>query len=146
MSDLISRQAAIEALWKISHERDSVYYTSAIYTAVDAIEALPSVQPEPLTLRVNHELTKEEYDKLMHDIKDAPIVLFPSAQPQWIPCSERLPDMWDERYLVSLAWGGIGVMEFKSTGFHNYGSFAPVPIESVTAWMPLPEPWKGEQP
>lgn len=67
----------------------------------------------------------------------------PSAQ-QWIPCSERLPDMWDERYLVSLAWGGIGVMEYKATGFHNYGSFTPVPIESIIAWMPLPEPYKGE--
>ena len=58
---------------------------------------------------------------------------------QWIPVAERLPDMWDERYLVSLAWGGIGVMEYKSTGFHNYGSFTPVPIESILAWMPLPE-------
>ena len=60
---------------------------------------------------------------------------------QWIPCSERLPYPWDEKYLVSLAWGGIGVMEYKSTGFHNYGSFTPVPIESITAWMPLPEPY-----
>lgn len=61
--------------------------------------------------------------------------------PRWIPVTEELPDMWDERYLVSLAWGGVGVMEYKSTGFHNYGSFSPVPIETVTAWMPLPEPY-----
>lgn len=68
------------------------------------------------------------------------------AEPKtgWIPVSERLPDLWDERYLVSLAWGGVGVMEYKSTGFHNYGSFSPVPIETVTAWMPLPEPYKEE--
>lgn len=65
-------------------------------------------------------------------------------EPKWIPVSERLPDLWDERYLVSLAWGGVGVMEYKSTGFHNYGSFSPVPIETVTAWMPLPEPYKEE--
>ena len=64
---------------------------------------------------------------------------------EWIPCSERLPDLWDEKYLVSLAWGGVGAMEYKSTGFHNYGSFSPVPIETVTAWMPLPEPYKGEE-
>ena len=44
MSDLISRQAAIDALWQISNERDSVYYTSAIHSAVDAIEALPSAE------------------------------------------------------------------------------------------------------
>lgn len=67
--------------------------------------------------------------------------------PRWIPVSERLPEPmgWDKSYLVSLAWGGVGVMEYKSTGFHNYGSFSPVPIETVTAWMPLPEPWKEEE-
>ena len=64
------------------------------------------------------------------------------AEQHWIPVTERLPDLWDERYLVSLAWGGVGVMEYKSTGFHNYGSFSPVPIETVIAWMPLPEPYK----
>ena len=47
--DLISRRAAINALWKVKNERDSVYYTSAIHTAVDAINELPSAQPEPLT-------------------------------------------------------------------------------------------------
>lgn len=70
----------------------------------------------------------------------------PTINPmKWIPVTERLPDLWDERYLVSLAWGGVGVMEYKSTGFHNYGSFSPVPIKTVTAWMPLPMPWKGEE-
>ena len=64
---------------------------------------------------------------------------------RWIPVSERLPDLWDERYLVSLAWGGVGVMEYKSTGFHNYGSFSPVPIETVTAWMPLPKPYVPQE-
>ena len=44
MDDLISRQAAIDALWAIKNERESVYYTSAIYNAVDAIEALPSAE------------------------------------------------------------------------------------------------------
>lgn len=46
MNDLISRQAAIDALLKIINERDSVYFIGAIYTAVDAIKDLPSAQPE----------------------------------------------------------------------------------------------------
>ena len=46
MDDLISRQAAIDELWRISNERDSVYYTSAIHSAVDAVKALPSAEPE----------------------------------------------------------------------------------------------------
>ena len=49
--DLISRQAAIDALWKVKDERDSVYYTSAIHTAVETLEQLPSAQPEPKTGR-----------------------------------------------------------------------------------------------
>ena len=87
------------------------------------------------------------YDTQTTETSDEVLLKLPSAQPepQWIPVGERLPDMWDERYLVSLAWGGIGVMEYKSTGFHNYGSFTPVPIESITAWMPLPEPYRAER-
>ena len=101
--------------------------------AEDAIDAINHICP-----------VDTEYDCTLLDRVDVRCVLsdLPTAQPQWIPCSERLPYMWDERYLVSLAWGGIGVMEYKSTGFHNYGSFTPVPIESITAWMPLPEPYK----
>ena len=100
------------------------------------------------------ELTKRERKNLLHTWSTVEVKYFvvdmleksPSAQPErkWIPCSERLPDSvgWDKSYLVSLAWGGVGVMEYKSTGWHNYGYFSPVPIEAVTAWMPLPEPYK----
>lgn len=77
-----------------------------------------------------------EVDDVKVELEEAP------TASRWIPVSERLPYIWDERYLVSLAWGGVGVMEYKSTGFHNYGSFTPVPIESITAWMPLPEPYR----
>ena len=42
MSDLISRQAVIDVLWKINNEQDSVYGTSAIHNAVDVVESLPA--------------------------------------------------------------------------------------------------------
>ena len=73
-----------------------------------------------------------------HDIFDAPEV---KLEQKWIPVTERLPSLRDEIYLVSLAWGCIGTMEFKDTGWHNSGSLSPVPIETVTAWMPVPEPY-----
>lgn len=44
--DLISRADVIDALWKIKDERDSVYYTSAIYTIIDTIEQMSSAQSE----------------------------------------------------------------------------------------------------
>ena len=65
---------------------------------------------------------------------------------RWISVEERLPPLFDETYLVALAWGGVGTMEFKHTGFHNYGSFSPVPIGAVTHWRPLPEPPKEDKP
>ena len=114
----------------------------------DAIDALTEDKEminavlDSLTLDYNTRRDQEQRrGQINEDIET--IKALPSAQSEqrWIPCSERLPDMWDERYLVSLAWGGIGVMEYKSTGFHTYGSFTPVPIESITAWMPLPEPY-----
>lgn len=113
MDDLISRQAAINAI---------LHYTIRI-------PGYMSNWGRKLTAAIKEDLIEE-------------IDAIPTAQ-QWIPVSERLPHLWNERYLVSLAWGGIGVMEYKSTGFHNYGSFTPVPIESIIAWMPLPEPYKG---
>ena len=145
----------------------------SLSTAVDVIKDLPSAQPESEERKAESAQNVPKEDLISRkaaidaveniDCSDGvgisalkceavgdvvtAIKALPSAQPepQWIPVGERLPDMWDERYLVSLAWGGIGVMEYKSTGFHNYGSFTPVPIESITAWMPLPEPYRAER-
>ena len=54
--------------------------------------------------------------------------------PKWIPCSEKLPED-DGYYLVSLGGGDIEVEWYDKTG---WGYF------DVIAWMPLPDPWKGE--
>lgn len=149
--NLIDRQAAIHLITGYNGVMDKS-------VAKRLLTQMPPAQPERLTdddfetIRIHLSAYKErlcnqrrwkeaeEYQRIIDRF-----MTFASAQPepQWIPCGERLPDPmgWDECYLVSLAWGGIGVMEFKSTGFHNYGSLAPVPIESVIAWMPLPEPY-----
>lgn len=62
----------------------------------------------------------------------------PSAQ-QWIPCSERLPEK-NGRYLVTnSAWGAMEVdWNAWMDGEWLYPNTKPI------AWMPLPEPWKGE--
>lgn len=102
-------------------------------------------EEEHLSMVYGAEEVKEALDGFIYMGKTLREWIDVIKQTRWIPVSERLPDLWDERYLVSLAWGGIGVMEYKSTGFHNYGSFSPVPLETVTAWMPLPEPYKEEE-
>ena len=69
----------------------------------------------------------------------------PSAQ-QWIPCSERLPD----EYVSVLCYQPI---LYGSNMWIGYLNREMVWVDSdgwekltnpVTAWMPLPEPYKGD--
>ncbi len=72
-------------------------------------------------------------------IVDAPAV----AEQKWIPCSERLPKENNGRVLVSCADGVVRIYTSKSmlsycadtNGDYEYW---------FRAWMPLPEPCKGE--
>ena len=64
---------------------------------------------------------------------------------QWIPCSEKLPESL-ERVLVTFEDDGerfvtVGRLA-KYRGFWNWD----IPYSGhVIAWMPLPEPMRGEQ-
>ena len=67
------------------------------------------------------------------DIEHAPTI---TPEPKWIPCSERLPDTNGD-YLVTGRQGAVNKRRFEDGRW--YGNWA------VLAWMPLPEPYKGEQ-
>lgn len=152
----MTREEAIEILKyiiPIPHRGDGkstshLLQTNALAMAIKALEQQPNEDCVSRKAILNKkELIELPDGQSFYSIDPENIKNMPPVTPiqKWIPVSEKLPYPWDERYLVSLAWGGIGVMEYKSTGFHNYGSFTPVPIESIIAWMPLPEPWKGER-
>ena len=111
MTDLISRQAAIDALDNIKIPRNASWYPY-YQQALTVMSRLPSAQPEQ----------------------------------RWIPCSERLPED-DEIVLVS---DGIdyAVAFWRSDAdawddpLHGWlDSFG----FEVKAWMPLPEPYGGDQ-
>lgn len=105
MSDLISRQAAID---KLKREEKIFYSPTGLRYLIGAIRDLPSAQPEP----------------------------------RWIPCSERLPTTKDDYIITvkdkSLTW--TDYVEW-SADYHwwEYDD------DMVIAWMPLPEPYKGEK-
>ena len=121
MSDLISRQAAIDALAKMmpksytpdgSHPADEeIFREQEIFAdCIKTLEILPSAQPEPCEDAVSR---KAVYDAMVEkgqrsrryklgeiwelngtEIREA-LDAMQSAQPdqRWIPCSERLPEV-----------------------------------------------------
>ena len=129
MSDLISRKEAIDAL-----EREKTYcmayrdgyspidvfekYNAGLTDGIKALENLPSAHPEQ----------------------------------RWIPCSERLPEDVEigEEYPTIIFCDSDGIVyvgfcEYTIYGnkFWNNTDWNDV-VDNVIAWMPLPEPWKGE--
>lgn len=69
------------------------------------------------------------------------IAEMPTADvPQWIPCSERLPYSQEDVLCDDDGRVTIGYYTDEEVGWHDTHSYRTYP----TAWMPLPEPWKGE--
>ena len=73
-------------------------------------------------------------------------------EPQWIPCSERLPED-DTLMLVNYIdsrpdavdiW--IGWHEMENVWYIDGEAHSSEFGNEVIAWMPLPKPWEGERP
>ncbi len=78
-------------------------------------------------LRHNGAITQAEYDKLMRKLDG------------WIPVSERLPEE-DERVIVTC----LDIYHEPDVDVATYDRYSEWFKRYVTAWMPLPEPWRGE--
>lgn len=67
----------------------------------------------------------------------------------WIPCSERLPENEDWVMVTILDDGGDYPLRYSDFGWYlDKADCWIVDAEQRTdiiAWMPLPEPWKGEE-
>ena len=75
---------------------------------------------------------------ILSKIQNAPTI---EPEQRWIPCSERLPDTTDFVLTINIV-SQCGVYRFDGDCWLDYdGLFV---NEGIRAWMPLPEPYKGE--
>ena len=93
----------------------------------------------------------EHYLEIGVEIEDA-VKALPSAEPQrWIPVADRLPNA-NERdkngvrryYLVQNEYGDMMVCSWNGREWEQIYQLEPTDGE-IVAWMPLPEPYKGEE-
>ena len=88
-------------------------------------------------------------DVLTHcDIEAAPTLELESLQPQWIPVTERLPETsQDVLITIRRAWEtvrGMKAFYMPSDDGGIWASQRGTDTTGVIAWLPLPEPYKGE--
>lgn len=148
MSDLIDRQAAIDAIvaWTVEDRPDVEMPTDLI----DRIKALPTAQPE-----LNewcHDC--KEYDKEHHccprwnrvirtTLEEAQQVRTEMSSANWISCSERLPDMHDE--VLVTARGEVSIAWLYADGKWRSNDMPQPMFRDIIAWMPLPAPYKEDK-
>ena len=71
------------------------------------------------------------------------IMRFPSAEPQWIPVSEKLPK-YSDSVLVSVCDHEIDIGSYYCDTWHINGCGS-VEDGTVLAWMPLPDPYEVKE-
>ena len=75
------------------------------------------------------------------EVYDAPTI---NAVSEWIPCEEREPSE-SGTYLVTNRWKGEysgDIYNDVEAASYEHGRWE-IATGIITAWMPLPEPWKG---
>ena len=137
MDDLISRQAALDALNEIDE-----YNSRSIF----AIKELPSAQ------RYTDEEVQKIQDLEQLEIEKAFQLGREDAQPGWIPCKTALPKE-SGQYLITVKYVHVdgyediyaehGEWDGKKWDMFCFGYCGEV--EAILAWMPLPAPWEGGQ-
>ena len=127
--DLVSRQAVIDLVEELETQRLKGDIDLLYVPMIKGVRALPPAQPES---------RREWYMKGYRDAQ------------RWIPVTERLPEDACQcivtakvKHVDNYPDYEVDTADFADGIFTTANSWWGV--ESIIAWMPLPEPWKGEQ-
>ena len=166
MDDLISRQATIDAILAelTKRERKNLLHTWSTvevkYFVADMLEKLPSVQSE---YSLDEWCTDcKEYDQKKHCCPRFNRVIRETveevrqnalSEQRWIPCSERMPEKYIGEWLCCTDDGQVLVLPYDTPGdgskecvFYRWDDDGYMyETYNVVAWMPLPQPYKGER-
>lgn len=123
MSDLISRQSAIDVL---------MFGEEMLRRVLDDMDV------------VGVERNKYEWGLGLIESEIEDMKELPSAEPEqwWIPIEERPPRL-GENVLVSY-WDGVFVDWLTQSEGNAYFFISGVAIQDIDAWMPLPEPYRAD--
>lgn len=77
--------------------------------------------------------TEEKADKAWNERQES----------RWIPCSERMPEEYTN-VTVSFAHGTVTELIYSKNGIFK-GMYGDYTTKIITAWMPLPEPYKEKE-
>ena len=135
MEDLISRQAAYKVLTDYYHHRTEIQHIALR----EALERVPSVDPEPSQVA-------RDIATIIENENDMRVI-----GQRWIPVSERLPDEKKDVFITTEYAGkryvdvGCLIGDEWCLNADEYATFDYRRYRKHLAWMPLPEPWKGEE-
>ena len=140
--------------------KDSVAYRATLIekgfydAAIKSLEQKPcedAVSKEDVLAEIIRFSTEEgasvECQQLYCDVNNMPPVTPATPAQRWIPVSERLPEE-NKTVIASTKYGVYSEARYtKEDGWewaYESGADYWVELEYVTAWMPLPESYKGE--
>ena len=137
MNDLISRAALFNSLANVKTLEEAF----AVIQWMPAAERYTEGEVEKMQeleaaeIQKAYELGREEW------------------KPRWIPCAERLPEKYIGEWLCCTDDGRILVLPYDTPGdgskecvFYRWDDRGDMyETYNVIAWMPLPEPYKGEE-
>lgn len=154
MDDLISRQAALDAMGERPLTWTGGDYELGCRNQYDtdrlAIETVPSAQPwcedavsrEAVLNEIHRYMEERDYTIGLLDDNVCGLPSVTPKQPGWIPCSTALPE-YDGEYLVTKKSFGWNCKEYietdiaryeKKDGWHK--------ADTVLAWCELPTPYR----